>query len=642
MFPKKISKKRIVLIVLLFCILARFYIFPSPFDENLPLGTNQGNYLHYIDALKTKNIGDWDYSWSAGFPLLTFYQPFSIIIASVLTPFLSTITAFKLVFSLFFALTPLAFYFLSNEFKLTIKEKIIALLIFSFTFYYNAIVAVGMQFALIVSTLFGILFFKFFISSIKNYNVKNLVLASFFLGLTMVSHLLITVTFGLLSLFYLISSLYVKYSASKLKRALFIYFAGFLISAFWTVPLLLQNSQNGFVELPRADITAIPFVDIPILYGYYVNFASVTIGGLAILLLLWCLKKEFEIPMKKNIDSSFLKIAIVSSFVVFTLIYLIFPQHFPIKADRFINIWIIPFAILFARGINGKVTKYLVMIFALSQIVLFIGTPIQTTNSYSKYYEVFDSLKGTDGRVTFEPAASGIDLLILYLAPEQNLSLTMGDIGPTISPKRSVLLGNNITMFDCASRRNMMSQLFSLDIFSRKSVVYVDKCKLVLPDYKKIFDLQHTTRVVADKAFPEVVDVFSNDSDFSRLKETDHFVIFSYDKSRYIDTDQDVDYSVLKEKNRITLTLSSAVKKTGLKVRMSEGWYPFWSSKDVSITEDDYGYISFVVPELQGEKKIVLDYTKPLYYPITGLISIISLVAIFAFYVYDSFLNKKY
>ena len=641
---EKIVKHKIIISVLFFCLLARIYFFPFPLNENLPpLGTGQGNYLHYIEALKTTSIGDWDYSWSAGVPFLTFYPPLSSIIAFSMTYLFSTITAFKLAFFIFFVLTPIAFYYFLKEFKLNQLEKIIALLIFSFTFYFNAIVAVGMQFALIVAFFFGTLFLKFFISSVKNYKFENLFLSILFLCLTALSHFIITLTFTLLSIIYLFSSIIIKFDISKVKRVLFIYIAAFLLSSFWTLPYILEISQNSHFEQPRSVLTAIPFVGIFILYGYYVNSVAILIGSLAILLLFWCLKKEFEIPLRKNVDSTFLKIAIILSFLIYFIIYDLFPQYFPVKADRFINIWIIPFSILFARGINKNIIKYLILLLTLSQIVLFTFTPIQTSNNYLKYNDALNFLSGTENRVTFQPQESGLDLMTLYLAPKYNISLTMGEVGPGLSEKRSLFTGNDILLFSCSERRDFKTQIFSLDILSRKSLVYLGECKLLVKNYKEIFDMQHTGYVVADRSFPSVVNFFNNDSDFKPVAEFNNLVVFEYlNQKPYVDTTpKNIQTSYKKERNQISIYLKSDIPLTNVSVRLSEGWYPLWKSNDVSLEQDELGYIKFNITQLNGEKKIVLNYIKPHYYEIGRLVSIISLFALILLLIYNFYNSRR-
>ncbi len=340
-------------------------------------------------------------------------------------------------------------------------------------------------------------------------------------------------------------------------------------------------------------------MSVAILYGYYVNFASILIGGIASLLLLWCLKKEFEIPFKKDVDSTFLKLSVILTFVLYVIIYVGFPQYFPIKSDRFINIWIIPFSILFARGIDKKIIKYLVMFMVISQIVLFIGTTIQTGNDYNRYSEGMAALSGSEGRVTFQPQDSGIDLMSLYLAPKYSIEMTMGDTGPTVSPKRAALVGNNISIFDCSARRSLNEQVFSLDIFSRKSLVYLSECRPMSVDYKKIFDYQHTEFVVADKKYPSVVETFAKDPDFRRVEELSNAIIFEYLKQKpYIEASQNVITDYKKEPNRISIFLKSDTAKENVEVRLSEGWYPLWKSDEVEVVQDEYGDMTITVPQL--------------------------------------------
>ena len=636
----RLSKKTVLLIAILFAVLSRVYFFPSPLNENLPDGTGQGDYLHYISMFSTHSIGEWDFSWPGGLPFLTFYPPLSFYLSGLLSGLLGVIISFKTVFMLFFALTPVAFYMLLQEFNLNIKEKTIALLIFSFTFYFNAIIAVGMQFAFIVALFFSILFLKYFIKLVRTENKTALLLASLFLGLTMLSHTIITLLFGILSLFYLFSALYLKFNAQKIKLALASYVLSIPVAIAWLVPYLVEHQHGFLFETSAYPLSFIPFISLPLLYGYYVNFFTVIIACLSGFLLLYGLKNELG---KRNVESVFLLSSIIGTFILYFIIYWMFPLYFPIKADRFITIWTIPFSILFARCINKKTVSYLVYIFLITQIVLFLGTNLATYNHASYYEETMSYLQGKDGRVTFQPQDGGIDLFTFYLAPEYGLSLTMGDVGQSLSPKRTELIGtaSENTLFDCAERRSLWNQLFSLDILSRKSLAYPGECRLV-KDYHQIFDLQDTHYIAADKRFPSVVTAFLNDSSLQLIQETDHFMIFRYDKPVYVNTDSNVSYSVSKTKDRIEITLRSNETKSALYVRLSEGWYPHWTSRDVDIVPDEQEYLTFTVPELSGEKKIVLEYNRPSYFLYAEIFSIISVLLILVALLYSRYINKNH
>jgi uncharacterized membrane protein len=114
--------KKIVLFALVFCVLGRMVVSPLPVNEDLTTASDQGGYLHFAWFLKNHFNENWDQYWYGGFSQLRFYPPAVFYIQSILSNFVSDILAFKFLLSLAFILTPIAFYYLLKEFRLSQKR----------------------------------------------------------------------------------------------------------------------------------------------------------------------------------------------------------------------------------------------------------------------------------------------------------------------------------------------------------------------------------------------------------------------------------------------------------------------------------------------------------------------------------------
>jgi hypothetical protein len=120
--------------------------------------------------------------------------------------------------------------------------------------------------------------------------------------------------------------------------------------------------------------------------------------------------------------------------------------------------------------------------------------------------------------------------------------------------------------------------------------------------------------------------------------------VFEYLKQKpYVETTSaDIKTEYKKELNKILIYLHSDSIKNNVSVRLSEGWYPLWKSDDVTIKEDEFGYISFEVPQINGEKIISINFVKPYYYEVGKLISLVSLVVLSIFLIFNFFGHKRF
>jgi len=616
------DKKHLILMLLLVTIFGRLIVFPMPFTNNLITGNDHGAHIHKIQIIKTYGDIFWDPFWYAGTPLTRFYPPLSFYIASLI-PF-NEIDAYLTAFILFFALTPVVFYYLLKEFKLSLKQRVIALLLFSFTMYYNSAVFFG-QYPTIVSVFFSILFLKFFIRGIRNKGYLDLLVSGLFLGLTALTHELATIMIVFLSLVYLLSFYYIKRDKKKLLKSAIPYVAGFLVSAFWSLPFLLERSYSFFESgspTYAGLLGSIPFTGILRLYaGLSINFISILIAVLASVLLLFALIKNF----KKDVESLFLFLSTFLFLAAYFVVYF-FASLFVFDPTRFIVLWPIPFSIIIAKLWNQGIFKWLILALLITQLVLFFGTPMPMSSSWVDYK---DSLSGLEnaGRVTIQPE----ELLYIvsnYVPALNGFEEAYGNLDMGLTSSRASFIEKN-RLFKCFEAIPLSSKIFSLDVFSRQYQAAVP-CKLYNDDYKNFFKLEYVKYVVVNKKHAEVSSIFENNPDFSKVKEGDSYSIYSFNQNiSYVDSG--LKSSFVKDTNSITVRLYSDQLLTNVPVRLSESWYPYWKSKDVQIKPDENGFISFTVPGVNGEKEIRIELETPWYVDISKYISIVSVLLILVY-----------
>ena len=611
------DKKYLILIILAFVIVARLVLFPVPFTGNVITGNDHGAHIHKIQFIKEHGSLFWDSYWYAGTPLTRFYPPLAFYVASLI-PF-NEIDSYNIAFMLFFALTPVIFYYLLREFRLAFKEKIIALLLFSFTMYYNSAVFFG-QYPTMVSVFFSIIFLIFFIRGIKGGKHLDLCLAGLCLGLTAATHELVTIMAALVSLFYLASHYYVK--RGRVLKLFSPYAIGLAVSAFWVVPFLIERAYSFFESGSPTYIGllgSLPVVGVLRLYGGMgINLLSIAAAGLVSLLLIVALVKS----LRKNVESLFLFSTTAFFLVAYFLTYLFAPA-FLFDPTRFIVLWPIPFSMILARLWKVKIVKWALPLLIVYQMVLFFGTPMPVSNSWTAYQ---DSLAGLEksGRVTIQPE----ELLYItadYIPGLSGFEEAYGNLDMGLTSNRGKFIEEN-RLFKCYDSIPLSQKAYSLDIFTREYAKEVP-CRLYAKDYKDFFSLEFVRYVVVDKTHSEITSIFDSDLAFSRVKESSAYVVYRFNWNiSYVDSRLAAD--VQKDFDSIILKFKSDGLEEHVPVRLSESWYPYWHSDEVQVKPDSNGFISFELPSINREKEVKITLEEPWYTSASTWASVLSILAI--------------
>lgn len=221
-----------------------------------------GGYTQYIGSIESVFIADarfilenfphlsWNPYWYAGFPFHLFYTPLLpalIALLNFLVPVVSIASWYRILIGLFYALTPVSFYFLVNFLTRKRVAGFLAALAYSFLPSLGYLLpAVGGEapWRLLTLILYGEgghiigLFFLplallFFIKAIKDASRKNVFLASLFTGLLALTNLIALIGFGVMLAVVLLVELLGGDWVRKLGRAGVVFLFSFGLVAFW-------------------------------------------------------------------------------------------------------------------------------------------------------------------------------------------------------------------------------------------------------------------------------------------------------------------------------------------------------------------------------------------------------------------------
>jgi uncharacterized membrane protein len=619
----KISKRKIIVLVLLFCIIGRIAISLLPFDGRFFAGPDHYGHVHNVNLIKQVGLVSWDPYWYGGTPFLRFYPPLSFSTTGFLANFMDDFDAYKLVLLLTFSLAPAAAYLLFKEFFNKTKELLFATVLFSFTVHYASIADAG-QFPTVFAIPFALLFLTFFIRYVNGMKTQNLILASIFFTLTLLGHLLVTYTVALISLIYLVTFFAdKKFELKRFASSFSIYLCGFFLSSFWLIPTIIESKYSTFLQVfSAAPIYALPFINILKIYGIYPNFVTLAVSSLGGILLLYGIKKS----LKWKSESLFLLISFLVFLAGYMGLYFLFPFanfHF----SRWIVLMPIITTILITKALNKKTLSYLAVLFLISQLFLFMtfperSMPVNEQQNIAKFFE------NKEGRTIYLPR---IDNVFDYFLPKYKNDDGIGFFPQGLSPQRYVL-SLDIEMYSCISKADPMELLNSLDLFSRKTtVIELSKCGIRENASDELFMLQNVRYVIINNNYPEVLSRFENDSNFTIVRNEGNYTIVELDKSSYIQTNLPIRWNYSKKADRIDIDLSSEQPLYNVSLRISEAWYPNWRSDGAAITKDKLEYIVLNIPELNGSKHITLEFAKPVYQQAGEWVTVIAWIGLAAF-----------
>jgi len=642
---ESLKKKQIILIVLLLCVLARLIVSPLPIDESLSSGGDQGGYLHFAWFMKAHPGEMWDKFWYGGMTATyRFYPPLIFQIQAVLANLLGDIISYKLVILLSFILAPVAFYYLLKEFKLSEKERMISAAIFTFAMIYNVSFFFGKASAL-SSVLFGLISFKFFIRSLKGKDNKDILLSSFFLALSILTHSVASVLVLGITAIYLASVLFVRFDLKKLLRGLLVYASSFLLSAYWIVPALLERKYTYFLvfsEGGQSFFNIFPFTGIVRTFGYYVNLYTAVMGLIASVLILYGFIVLYRAYRKRKNDAAlfFMVSSIVLVFGYFLGFY--FVSDAILAPEASVILWPAVLSVLIAKSMTKKVMSYLVIVFIALMMVSFFGTSmeIQSKEQYSRFDGALNYLQDKDGRISFQPFVP----YRMITASEYRSALfgkesEFGNFPQSMPPNRIGYINDNFG-FNCVQTQNAMERITSTDFLDRENIK-LKPCELINPKLEDYFYSMNVHYVVTGKEFPEVMSYFENRTDYKKVYEDSAAVVYNFTRNPTYLKAEGLSFTYYKLPDKIVIDLKSDSKQENVDVWISESWYPMWTSVDVQdIRADENGFMVFTIPEINGERGIVLEYKTPEFYGYMPLLAFFWLAVLIVNVRFDLFRTR--
>jgi hypothetical protein len=623
-------KDRLILAILVITVLARALVAPLPINEDITTGADQAVYLLRGEILSTEGWISWNDAWYGGYPFLTFYPPLSFYLLSWLSGAISLILSFKLLTFLAFIITPLVFFSFLREFKLETMQRLWATVIFSFIMYFNAFVFLG-QYPSLLAIPIGLLFLKYFISGIRNSKNKHLLVSSIFLAVCILTQQIVSFMSLFIAGVYLLSHFIVNREKEKLKLGIGSWALSIAMSAFWLLPTLLEAKNTSTFLFyggigSNSALYAIPLAGILQLFGgLYINAFTIILTGLVCILSLIGFVKLFKGSWKKDAEKMFWILIPVLSMMAYVIAYTVLWGITPFPPARFIILWGVFLSVLMAIGISWrpKLTSALAAVIVIMQLVLFMGMPMpmQTPAEYKSFDSAYQYLQGQEGRFSFQPQIAPYNkATVMDFRPVlYGLESELGIFGIALPGDRMQYIYESIA-FDCAKPVSLGDRLQSWNFLDRYYIA-TDTCKLT-SNPEDYFYLQDVTNIVVDKSYPEVVAYFANNSEYLKVQESDAYVIYKFLRNpQFVDV-RGMQSTYTRESGKITVTLTG---NGPAHVRLSESWYPFWTSDQVNIIPDEHGYISFDT-DVSDSKTVVLEYKQPGYYEYFWLLSIIGVI----------------
>lgn len=622
----RLGRKQVILLILFIAILVRALISPMPFDNNYNLHPDYYVHLLRIEVIKEYGYVPWDSFNFGGAPFLKFYPPLGSYLAAALP--LNAIDSYKLVLFLSFILTPITILLLLKEFKLDLHQLVLGTLLISFTprfaeilFYQNY----GTTLAIPI----GLLFLKFFIKAHKYNSIKNATIAAVLLGMTALTHTAVLVGVLMLSFTYIVSDLIKNKEYRKLRSDSLIFAGGFLISSIYTIPLLLEfqfSSYGSGIAKNVSSLFLTPVVFFIKTFSHFTNYTVLLLGLLTAIFVLYAIVKRIA---KKDIVG----FEILALLMFFVLSFIMTPIA---DTERSATFYIIPIALLLVKNSNKKLLYITIVAMIGLESLYFVNvmTPFDVDINGEK--AIISDIASMDGRAIIIPTQV-YNSSLFYLLGKENIQNGGGSLWQGLyniefnSPTGSyevdrVGFAERLRLFNCYNKISLDEMLKETGLFTKSSTTEPSECMLTNPNFKEDFRLQNIKRIIVFKNSP-AISLFENDPGFNVLGEEGNLKAFYFNSgSGFVDTN--INYTYQRTKlNRIDIILQSTDKVQNVSVRVSETWYPFWRSDEVNIVPDKDGFITFVVPEVDGTKKISLEFNNPEFYNYLPFVSLLTAIA---------------
>jgi hypothetical protein len=594
------KEKKVIILLLIFCVIVKFFL-GLPLDNSLPGGTDTSSHLFKVWYIVNHGITKWNPYWYAGYPFLRYYPPLSYLIAGSIGKFVGYVFSYKLINNLFISITPLVFFIFLREFNLKKEEIIIALVFFSFVPIYAYYLADG-RYPSLINLVFDLLFWTFLKKTIDNGKIKNIILASIFLGLGILTHHLTTLVLLPITFFWVISY---DFHWKTFYKFFLISFISLLLTAWWVIPFSLESlyfkPQTSVFEVSTPislkenlmnRLSGFAFFWLPLSKEVLILVGIITFI-LAILSL-----KDWNNKINRNFF-----IATISAIAILFLV----------SYKRTFVFLPIPVSILVARGALklGRLTKFIIPIFFVLIFMSYLSVKPQ-----SFVFPEFPNIP-KEGRVLFLPLGDGFqesekEVKSFYSVMLSPLHGNEHIYGWFIESQRIGKAGPKKLQY-----YNLMGQPLSMK----------------QEEYYKLLKEGWVNYVTINKKEKDLINYFNSSNNFKIFNQTKNFVVFEIvPKSKYVEMNgKEIEANVLRKEDSVLIGTECDGAIT-VKESYHENWKVKVNGKNAKIEPNEFGFIK-ITPEKNEKCSVELKFKDPEYYSIFSLISLVTYLAILMFFI---------
>jgi len=611
--------EKILIFVLIFCVYLRFISGFSLNNSLLPWGVDTSHHLFKVWYITKIGFTNWNYYLQGGETFFGIYGPVLPFIGGMIGKITGFLLSYKIMNNLFFAITPIAFFYFLREFKISDENKIIALSFFTFMPIYSYFQTDG-RWSSLINLFFGLVYWIFLKRSIDKNEKKYLIFAGITLSISILTN--ITTIFFLILITSFWAIIY-KFNLKTIQKLTIIGILSLLLISFWAFPLFLEIYSLRSTSQP-ATSSSIPMVNpsnlqnwiterlLPSIQMYSTKNYSTFL--LIAVTFVFCILSLFKIKNKVTRDF------FLTSIFILILIFLVnFKRSFiflPITAG-----------FLVAEGITVLKGKRMIILSALLFILLissFFSIRV-IEHQFPEYPKI-----PQDGRVIFLPSNEDFPKLYKY-------SIVLAPMN-----------GNeNIFAWGWETPSYIMSYTseksnYNNNLSNEDPVNLTNPLKINQNDYYELLKAGWVNYVVVNKDYDEIVNYFNESNKFHLLNTTENHVVFELKpKTSYVEINgKPVDVILNKNVDEISIKTYCESGEMVIKESYNKNWKASINGNSIKLEQTKNSFIQTSIDE-SGECNIRLKFEFPSYYKIFDIVSIVSLIAIVSLLMYE-FLIKKW
>lgn len=568
----KMKKKRILLLVVIFCVLVRLLI-SFPLNNSYPGGTDISIHLLRIWLMEKNGMIKWNYYSGGGRPLLNIYSPLGYVLASFLAQYFGFLIGYKIVMNTVFLISTILFFIFLKEFGLDDKQIIVALLFFSLLPIHSYYFADG-RYGSLVGFIFCLMYWLYLKKYFDKNRISNFIISAIFLSFTIITNH--TVAFMIVIITFIWSILYQNYRKilKNIFKFILIVLLSFLLSSWWLMPYVInrlgiEEKGSDVSDLPLKNTMITNYIDeivfrVMNLGVYQSKYVVTTTIMYVIITVIVCLLALFKIKNKTNRDF------IIISFLIIVLSIIL-------KFKRVFILLPISLSVVVSYGIS-KLRKNFRIIFSITLFIpiiisFFLIRPNFIQNAY------FPKLPN-DGRFVYfgnesSHYGSGIahNYFHLLSAIQENENMQGFYLGAAKSSSLSMFFSDNRIQYGkLLLRYGNMSQ----------------------NEYYEVLDEGWVNYIVLDEN-SELNDYFNESNKFNFKYHDNGYSIFeTVPKSTYVEiNNKNVLADVTKSNDGITISMKCEPGDVTIKETYDKNWGAELNGENIELKENDYGFMTF-------------------------------------------------